>query len=591
MEVVFKEGMLYLKGNKFGKKTWRKMWMVLYPPSVFGIGRVEFYDILDGGHTTTGSKSKSAQSRKIVQLCDCLSVTLAPEESYPPALPNDDCRAFDLNTTQRRYILASENYHDWVGALCQLAFQKESGHTETREKERGGGVGIPMEENELYATWKTAQYQVTVKTNEASRRCQLTGSYLLLPERDALLLQDLQTGATVYCWPYHLLRRFGQVKGGFSIEAGRRCSSGEGQFTFLSKHAPQIYKAMEDALTLHSEMENEDTKTSIQPPSNSSSPQLPHSSSSPHPSCNTSSSSSHHPPIKHRVHTHPRTDLSDRPAAPPLPMRNNLLPSPPIISPVTEQVPGPEPMANSDCDLYATIEDHLLPRMKHPPAPLRMQHSLHLYDEEEEEERCHSLDTVDLNKLRLGTGVGVGEGSTYYNLRRGITGRAEEEEEDEEEEERCHSLDTVDLNKLGLGTGLGVGVGEGSTYYNVRRGITGSAEEEEEERERESMVGSSQCIYALVSKPSETQPLPLVRSLPQPQTQSRSMPNLSRLQAQAQLQGEVEMGSGCSITPIQDPISFKQKLSDILGKDLAKFQQPQQPLPPLATVTPRGNGY
>ncbi|XP_042159473.1 docking protein 3 isoform X2 [Oncorhynchus tshawytscha] len=556
MEVVFKEGMLYVKGNKFGKKTWRKTWIVLYPTSIFGIGRVEFHDILDGGHTTT--KSKSTQCRRIVQLCDCLSVTLVPEESFAPALPNDDCRAFDLNTTQRRYILASENYHDWVGALCQLAFQKEPGHTETREKERGGGMGIPMEENELYATWKTAQYQVTVKTNEASRRCQLTGSYLLLPERDAILLQDLQTGVTVNCWPYHLLRRFGQVKGGFSIEAGRRCSSGEGQFTFMSKHAPQIYKAMEDALTLHREMENEDTKTSIQPPSNSSSPQLPHSSTSTHLPNNSSSpqlphsststhpprnssspqlphsSTSTHPPIKHRVHT--RTDLSDRPTAPPLPMRNNLLHSPPIISPVTEQVPGSEPMADSDCDLYATIEDHLLPRMKHPPAPLRMQHSLHLYEEEEEEERCHSLDTVDLNKLRLG--VGLGEGSPYYNLRRGITGRAEEEEE--------------------------------------------------EERERESMVGSSQCIYALVNKPSETQPLSLAWSLPQPQTQSRSMPNLSRLQAQAQLQGEEEMGLRGSITPNQDPISFKQKLSDILGKDLAKFQQP---LPPLATVTPRGSEY
>ncbi|XP_055783876.1 docking protein 3 [Salvelinus fontinalis] len=578
MEVVFKEGMLYVKGNKFGKKTWRKTWMVLYPSSLFGIGRVEFYDILDGGHTAASSKSKSTQCRRIVQLCDCLSVTLAPEESCPPALPNDDCRAFDLNTTQRRYILASENYHDWVEALCQLAFQKEPGHKDTRE-ERGGGVEIPMEENELYATWKTAQYQVTVKTNEASRRCQLTGSYLLLPERDAILLQDIQTGVTVYCWPYHLLRRFGQVKGGFSIEAGRRCSSGEGQFTFLSVHAPQIYKAMEDALTLHGEMDNENTKTSIQPPSNSSSPQLPHSSpsthlprnssspqlphsspsthsprnssspqlphSSPstHPSCN-SPSSSHHPPIKQRVHTHTRTELSDRPAAPPLPMRNNLLPSPPIISPVTEQVPGPEPMADSDCGLYATIVDHLPPRMKHPSTPLRTQHSLHLYDEkEEEEERCHSLDTVNLNKLGLGTGLGVGlglgEGSPYYNLRRGITGRAEEEEE------------------------------------------------EEEERERESVVGSSQCIYALVSKPSETQPLPLALSLPQPQTQSRSMPNLSRLQTQ--LQGEEEMGLGGSITPNHDPISFKQKLSDILGKDLAKLQQPlpAAPSPP----TPRGSEY
>uniref|UniRef100_A0A8C8LLV3 IRS-type PTB domain-containing protein n=1 Tax=Oncorhynchus tshawytscha TaxID=74940 RepID=A0A8C8LLV3_ONCTS len=539
------------------QKTWRKTWIVLYPTSIFGIGRVEFHDILDGGHTTT--KSKSTQCRRIVQLCDCLSVTLVPEESFAPALPNDGIVAFDLNTTQRRYILASENYHDWVGALCQLAFQV-------------GAVCVCY----LPGRGRMSQYQVTVKTNEASRRCQLTGSYLLLPERDAILLQDLQTGVTVNCWPYHLLRRFGQVKGGFSIEAGRRCSSGEGQFTFMSKHAPQIYKAMEDALTLHREMENEDTKTSIQPPSNSSSPQLPHSSTSthlpnnssspqlPHSSTSThlpnnssspqlphSSTSTHpprnssspqlphsststHPPIKHRVHT--RTDLSDRPTAPPLPMRNNLLHSPPIISPVTEQVPGSEPMADSDCDLYATIEDHLLPRMKHPPAPLRMQHSLHLYEEEEEEERCHSLDTVDLNKLRLG--VGLGEGSPYYNLRRGITGRAEEEEE--------------------------------------------------EERERESMVGSSQCIYALVNKPSETQPLSLAWSLPQPQTQSRSMPNLSRLQAQAQLQGEEEMGLRGSITPNQDPISFKQKLSDILGKDLAKFQQP---LPPLATVTPRGSEY
>ncbi|XP_041728893.2 docking protein 3 [Coregonus clupeaformis] len=546
MEVVFKEGMIYLKGNKFGKKTWRKTWMVLYPPSIFGIGRVELFDLLDGGLTTpTGnaSKPKSPQGRRVVQLCDCLSVVPAPEESCPPALPNDDCRAFYLNTTQRSYILASETYHDWVEALCQLAFQKDPGNTESREKERGDGMEIAMEENELYATWKTARYQVSVQTNEASRRCQLTGSYLLLPEQDTILLQDLQTGVTVYCWPYHLLRRFGQVKGGFSFEAGRRCTSGEGQFTFLSKHAPQIYKAIVDALTLHSEMDNKDTKTSTQPPGNSSSPQLPHSSSSPklphsssppspHTSSSspklhhTSSSSSPHPPNKQRVHTRTLTDLSDRPTAPPLPMRNNLLPNTPIITPVTEPVPGPEPMADSDSDLYATIEDH------RPPAPLRAQHSLPLYEEEEEE--------------------------------------------------RCHSLDTVDLNKLGLA--------EGSPHYNLRRGVIGRAGEREWEKER--MGGSSACVYALVSNPSQTQPLSLAWPMPQPQTQTRSMPNLAHLQLQAQLQGEEETASGGS-TGV--PVSFKQKLSDILGKDLAKFQQPQPslnaqpPLPPLATVTPRGS--
>ncbi|TSK87394.1 Docking protein 1 [Bagarius yarrelli] len=74
------------------------------------------------------------------------------------------------------------------------------------------------------------------------------GSYLLSPEKESLCLLDIKTGQVVFLWPYRFLRRFGQVKEGVTIEAGRRCQTGEGVFTFLSKQGQQIYRAIEEAI-------------------------------------------------------------------------------------------------------------------------------------------------------------------------------------------------------------------------------------------------------------------------------------------------------------------------------------------------------
>uniref|UniRef100_A0A672PZ99 Proline-rich receptor-like protein kinase PERK10 n=1 Tax=Sinocyclocheilus grahami TaxID=75366 RepID=A0A672PZ99_SINGR len=78
--------------------------------------------------------------------------------------------------------------------------------------------------------------------------CRMSGSYLLSSEKEAICLLDLKTGQAIYHWPYRLLRRFGQVKGGIMIEAGRRCHTGEGQFIFLSKQGAQIKRAIEEAI-------------------------------------------------------------------------------------------------------------------------------------------------------------------------------------------------------------------------------------------------------------------------------------------------------------------------------------------------------
>lgn len=56
------------------------------------------------------------------------------------------------------------------------------------------------------------QYQVTVLSTEASRRCKLVGEYLVSPEKEAVSLLTTTSGQIVYCWPYNHLRKFGQVE-------------------------------------------------------------------------------------------------------------------------------------------------------------------------------------------------------------------------------------------------------------------------------------------------------------------------------------------------------------------------------------------
>ncbi|KAM8910027.1 docking protein 3 [Spinachia spinachia] len=245
MDDIFKEGMLYLQGVKFGKRTWRKIWMALFKASPTGVGRVE---LCTGLNTTAASDQRKvgwqkSSEKKVVRLSDCLSVDCAPKESCPPG-----CTAFYLHTIQCTYTLASTMSQDWLSALCSLAFQKDPGEPHKGAFERGDG--LTMEDNDLYSSWKPDptpppnQYQVTIESTEASRRCKLAGEYLVSAENEAVRLLDINTGHIFYHWPYKFLRKFGLVEGGFRIEAGRRCESGEGAFTFLSRNGPQIVQVI-----------------------------------------------------------------------------------------------------------------------------------------------------------------------------------------------------------------------------------------------------------------------------------------------------------------------------------------------------------
>uniref|UniRef100_A0A672P7Y2 IRS-type PTB domain-containing protein n=1 Tax=Sinocyclocheilus grahami TaxID=75366 RepID=A0A672P7Y2_SINGR len=229
-----------------------------------GIGRMELYDMRDRGGLMGFAAARPSGLRKtdkrVIRLTDCLSITPAPGESCPT-----DCSAFFLNTTSCTYTIAAPTQEDWMTVLSSVGF---------------GGLSSSSWKNIRGLTPAIeGQFQVTVQSTDASQRCRMSGSYLLSSEKEAICLLNLKTGQAIYHWPYRLLRRFGQVKGGIMIEAGRRCHTGEGQFIFLSKQGSQIKRAIEDAIMHQSVQELLAQATALpqqfasQPPSPKSKPQ------------------------------------------------------------------------------------------------------------------------------------------------------------------------------------------------------------------------------------------------------------------------------------------------------------------------------
>lgn len=247
-ETPVKDGILYQQHIKFGKKSWRKVWALLYAGSSSGVARLESWDVRDGGLGPGGDRSVGPGRRgewRVIRLADCVSVLPADGESCPR-----DTGAFLLTTTERSHLLAAQHRQSWMGPICQLAFPGtgdcSSGPGEAECHKRGL---VPMEENSIYSSWQeVGEFPVVVQKTEAATRCQLKGPYLLVLGQDAIQLRETSSPRALYSWPYHFLRKFGSDKGVFSFEAGRRCDSGEGLFAFSSSRAPDMCGAVAAAI-------------------------------------------------------------------------------------------------------------------------------------------------------------------------------------------------------------------------------------------------------------------------------------------------------------------------------------------------------
>ncbi|XP_074086102.1 docking protein 1 [Macrotis lagotis] len=249
MDGALMEGPLFVQSQRFGAKKWKKTWAVLYPSSPNGVARLEFFE-----HKGAGSGSAWGGSRRldcrVIRLSDCVSVAPVALDSSP----GPGTSAFRLDTAQRSHLLAAEGPASvaWVQILCQTAFPKGCWSLAPEESSPGPS-SIEMQENSLYSPHGPgSEFWVTVQKTEASEHCGLQGHYLLRVEANGLSLLGLgvqgQKKEPLLSWPYTFLRRYGRDRAMFSFEAGRRCPSGPGTFTFQTSQGNDIFQAVEAAI-------------------------------------------------------------------------------------------------------------------------------------------------------------------------------------------------------------------------------------------------------------------------------------------------------------------------------------------------------
>ncbi|KAM4584894.1 docking protein 1 [Odontesthes bonariensis] len=245
MDSQTKTGKVYLRPHKAGKK-WKLVWLSLFPHSSSGVGRLEIQDIGGGGaggdHGSAWRHQPLGDRRvKVVRLSELISVLKLPPNAE--ACPMENMSAFCVETQDRTMVFAAlkDECVDWVDKLCKSCFQ------------RGGGGSGPdqllMEENQIYASAdEVPLFWVVIQRTDAAVRCGLQGSFWLQVGQEALQLKDTQKKNIVREWPYKLLRRYGRDKLALSIEAGRRCGSGPGTFSFETQQAEKIFSLIQSTI-------------------------------------------------------------------------------------------------------------------------------------------------------------------------------------------------------------------------------------------------------------------------------------------------------------------------------------------------------
>ncbi|XP_078056041.1 docking protein 1b [Mustelus asterias] len=240
------------------QKHWKKNWFVLYPASQYGISRLEFYDTKDGANVSEKQATKK-MDKKIIRLSDCISIAQLPSE----VCPKETMSAFTIETQEKLYTFAAEKQTsaEWVEKLCETAFP-----TPVAESCCGANSKpLEMAENSIYySRSEVNEFWVNVQKTEAAERCNLHGTYTLKADKENLLLKDAKTNQVLFNWPYKLLRRYGRDKVMFSFEAGRRCESGPGNFTFETKHGNDIFLLVESSI-LEQKAQAESSRHSFPP--------------------------------------------------------------------------------------------------------------------------------------------------------------------------------------------------------------------------------------------------------------------------------------------------------------------------------------
>lgn len=127
----------------------------------------------------------------------------------------------------------------WVQALQSVAFKDKSG-TLTRNS-------VIEEDNDLYCTsYSDGIFNVKLLASDiAHLKCKLDAkSYILHLTATEIQLKNIENAGIVAKWPYRYVRKYGYRDGKFTFEAGRKCDTGEGEFSLHHANPQEVFRCM-----------------------------------------------------------------------------------------------------------------------------------------------------------------------------------------------------------------------------------------------------------------------------------------------------------------------------------------------------------
>ncbi|GAB6033090.1 hypothetical protein CHUAL_012703 [Chamberlinius hualienensis] len=239
--------------GKLLKRTWQRKYYALYRASNYAVERVEVFDNEEG-------YLQLATSKRIIPLNDCVKVVQVPQKNQQ--------NVFEVRTKKQVYQFSSETTQElaeWVTAFQMVAFggrrdlisplplsttgiSSSTPPPPYTTPSLSGVIKAEEEENQIYSSCSFPDVHfIQIVDTEASVACGLRGNYLLVVSPLQLLLYEdgantpISKREPLFVWPYRHIRRYGRNKDVFTFEAGRKCSSGEGTFTFATPEANIIF--------------------------------------------------------------------------------------------------------------------------------------------------------------------------------------------------------------------------------------------------------------------------------------------------------------------------------------------------------------